>query len=433
MEKRNKRQSNKALKDTETQDNNDLLKKAQEKFRESEERYKSLFDRSLDMIYLHDLEGRFLDANDAALKRLGYTKEEVGSLNIASFLSEDQIPLAFEAIKSLLAGHQRGLTEYRLKHKDGSDVYVETRGTLVFSDGKPVAIQDIARDITERKKAEEALKEAELKLRTIFDYASDGILLAHRSNRKFSTANKKICRMLGYSEEELLELSVYDIHPKESLSYVLDQFEKQIKEEILIAKDIPVLRKDGTVFFADVSSTPINVNGEECLLGMFRDITERKRNEEALRQREEELSIKSRNLEEMNAALKVLLKQREEDRILIEENVLTNVKTSIIPYFEKLKEGTLTRHQKNCLKMIEEQMKEIVAPFLRTISRSSFDLTPQELRVADLVKNGSTTKEIAAILRISMKTVDYHRDNLRKKLGIKKNKVNLRSFLLKFS
>lgn len=433
MEKKNRRKSNKTLKDTDTQYTLDLLKKAQEKFRESEERYRSLFDRSLDLIYLHDFEGRFLDANDAALNRLGYTKEEISSLNFASFLSEDQIPVAFQSVETILAGKQKGLTEYRLKHKDGSDVYVESRGSLVMSHGKPAAIQAIARDITERKKAQEALKEAELKLRTIFDYASDGILLAQRYDRMFSTANKRMCQLLGYTEKEILRLSVYDIHPKESLPYVVDQFERQIREEILVAKDVPVLRKDGTVFFADVSSSPINVNGREYLLGMFRDITERKRSEETLRQREEELSAKSHNLEEMNAALKVLLKQREEDRMQIEENVLANVKTSVLPYIEKLKEGILTRHQKNCLKMIEEQMKEIVAPFLRTISRSSFDLTPQELRVADLVKHGNTTKEIAGILRISMKTVDYHRDNLRKKLGIKNNKTNLRSFLLKFS
>ena len=285
-----------------------LLKRAREKFKESEDRYQSLFNRSLDIIYLHDFEGRFLDANNAALQRLGYTREEITSLNFASFLSEDQIPTAFQAMERVLAGNQKELTEYRLKHKDGTDVYVETRGSVVMSKGKPVAIQAIARDITELKKAEEAL-----------------------------------------------------------------------------------------------------------------------------RQREEELSIKSRNLEEMNAALKVLLKQREDDRCQIEENVLTNVKTSIFPYLEKLKKGALSKQQKIYLKMIEDQLSQIIAPFLRSLSQSSFDLTPQELRVADLVKNGYTTKEIADILKISTKTVDYHRDNLRKKLGIQSHKTNLRSFLLKFS
>ena len=410
-----------------------LLKQAQEKLQESEERYKSLFDRSLDLVYLHDFQGRFLDANDAALKRLGYTKEEIHSLNFASFLSEDQIPIAIKSTEILLAGIQKGLTEYRLKHKDGSDVYVETRGSIVMSKGKPVAIQAIARDITERKKAEAALKEAESKLRTIFDSAADGMLLAKISDRKFSTANKKMGQMLGYTEEELLQMRVDDIHPPESLPYVMDQFTKQINQSITIAKDIPVLRKNGSVFFADVSAAPMNVKGEKCMLGMFRDITDRKKAEEALRQREEELSIKSRNLEEMNAALKVLLKQREDDRYQMEENVLTNVKTSIIPYLEKLKKGALSKQQKTYIKMIEDQISEIIAPFLRSLSRSSFDLTPQELRVADMVKNGHTTKDIADVLKISTKTVDYHRDNLRRKLGIRNQKTNLRSFLLRFT
>ena len=428
-----KRKSDKTHKKNIDPSPDDLLRQAEEKLQESEERYKSLFNRSLDIIYIHDLEGQFLDANDAAFNRLGYKKEDVRSLNFASFLSEDQIPLAFQLMESILAGTHQGLMEFRLRHRDCSDVYVETRGSVLMSHGKPVAIQAIARDITERKQAEKTQKEAELKVRTMFDSASDGILLAQHSDKKFTDANKGICRMLGYSEEEILKLSVYDIHPKESLPHVIDQFEKQIKEELLIAKDMPVLRKDGSVFFADISSSPMTVSGKEFLLGMFRDITERKRNEEILRQREGELSLKSKNLEEMNAALKVLLKHREDDREQIEENVLTNVKTSILPYIEKLKKGSLTKHQKTCLQMIEEQLKEIIAPFLRTLSKSSFDLTPQEILIADLVKNGNTTKDIAVILRISMKTVDYHRDNLRKKLGIKNNKTNLRSFLMKFS
>jgi len=157
----------------------------------SDERYHSLFHRSLDLIYLHDLEGRFLDANDAALSRLGYTKEEIKSLNFASFLSEDQLPHAFQSIEDILAGVQKDLTEFRLKHKDGSDVYVETRGTVVMSDGRPVAIQAIARDVTERKKTEEALKETEFKLRTIFNSASDGILIAQQNNKKIRNRETK--------------------------------------------------------------------------------------------------------------------------------------------------------------------------------------------------------------------------------------------------
>ncbi len=136
-------------------------KQAEKSLRESEERYKALFDRSLDLVYITDFEGRFIDANDAALKRLGYTRKEILSLNFSSLLSEDQLPLALKAIQDIReTGIQMGTMEFRLRHKNGSDVYVETRGSTVISNGTPVAIQAIARDITERKRAEEERKQS---------------------------------------------------------------------------------------------------------------------------------------------------------------------------------------------------------------------------------------------------------------------------------
>ena len=136
--------------------------------------------------------------------------------------------------------------------------------------------------ITERMRTEESLKETELKFKTIFDYASDGILLLSVSEGKFWAANEKICTMLGYTNEELLNLGIPDIHPKDVVPFVIDQAEKQLKKEILVAENVPVIRKDKTVFFADISSSPLTLGGNEYLLGIFRDMTERKMAEEAL-------------------------------------------------------------------------------------------------------------------------------------------------------
>jgi len=131
-----------------------------------------------------------------------------------------------------------------------------------------------------RKRAGEALRESEKRFRIIFDGATDGILLADSEKRTFILGNKAICGMLGYSLEELKELSVMDIHPKEDLPYVLAQFEKQARREIKLAKDLPVKRKDGSVFYADINTAPIKMSGKICLMGIFRDITERKQAEE---------------------------------------------------------------------------------------------------------------------------------------------------------
>jgi PAS domain S-box-containing protein len=135
---------------------------------------------------------------------------------------------------------------------------------------------------TLRKKIE-ALRESEEKFKAIFDNASDGILLADLITKKFAVANKTMCEMLGYSEDELKKLSVNDIHPKEDLPYVLSQFEKQAKKEIALAKDIPAKRKDGRVFYADINSMPVKFGGKTYLAGIFRDITERRKAEEELK------------------------------------------------------------------------------------------------------------------------------------------------------
>ncbi len=131
----------------------------EEALRESEARYKALFDRTLYCIYVYDLEGRFLDANEATLHLLGYTKEEIPFLTISSLLDEDQLQKAQKITEEIVnTGSQRIPVQYRLKRKNGDYVWVETEGSLIYWYGKPYAIQGIARNITERKRAEKELK-----------------------------------------------------------------------------------------------------------------------------------------------------------------------------------------------------------------------------------------------------------------------------------
>ena len=120
---------------------------------------------------------------------------------------------------------------------------------------------------------------------TIFDNAPDGILLADIENNNFYIANKMICQMLGYSLEEIKNMGIMDIHAEEDLPYVIEQFEKQSRKEIVIAKDIPVKRKDGSIFYADVNSVSITLSGKPYVAGIFRDITERKEAEALMKLR----------------------------------------------------------------------------------------------------------------------------------------------------
>jgi len=142
---------------------------------------------------------------------------------------------------------------------------------------------DIRNYIAERERAEEKISEAGKKFRAIFDGAFDGMLLADMENKKFIDGNRAICEMLGYSLPEIKELGVTDIHPEEDLPYVIEQFEKQARKEVSVAGSLPVKRKDGSIFYADVSSAPIAISGKDYLLGMFHDVTERRQSERALK------------------------------------------------------------------------------------------------------------------------------------------------------
>ncbi len=140
-------------------------KKAAEELRESEERYRALFERSLELVYLCDFGGKFIDANDAALGMLGYTRDEITSLNFESLLTKDQLPLAVRTAEEILkTGSQKEVVEYKLRRKDGDYVYVESMGAIIYRDGKPFAIQGIARNITERRRSEEQRLKLEAQL-----------------------------------------------------------------------------------------------------------------------------------------------------------------------------------------------------------------------------------------------------------------------------
>lgn len=156
---------------------------------------------------------------------------------------------------------------------------------------------------------------------------------------------------------------------------------------------------------------------------------ERKMAEEELRKREQALELKSRGLEEANTALKVLLQHREEDKATLEEQVLANVRKLVLPYLENLKHLHLNENQAAQVKIAEENLKKIVSPFLRNLASNYLELTPREIQVANLVKEGKTTKEMTEILNISATAVDFHRKNLRSKFGIKNKKTNLMAFL----
>ena len=152
--------------------------------------------------------------------------------------------------------------------------------------------------------------------------------------------------------------------------------------------------------------------------------------QEELKQKESELLLEREKLEETNTALRVLLRQRDEDKARLEETVYKNVDRLVLPYIEKLLQGRLSDKHRTLVEIADNNLRDIVSPFLRTLSSLGLLLTPQETEVANLVRNGRSSKEIADIMNLSVSGIDFHRKRLRQKLGLANTQKNLRSYLM---
>jgi PAS domain S-box-containing protein len=266
-------------------------RQAEQAVRNSEKLYRTLYNAISDAVVVHEVRedgppGRFLEANSVACERLGYTRDELLQMSPVDIDAPDTGVDVKSIGLRVLAGESVIFEQVHLA-KDGRRIPVEIRAQKFNLRGR-ANVLSLVRDITERKQAEKAVHESEEKLRVIFEGAVDGILVADAETRKFLIGNPAICRMLGYTPEEILRLGVPDIHPEQDLPHVMEQFERQLRGELPIGTDVPVKRKDGSVFYADIKTALVRFGGGDCLLGQFLDVTERKRAMEALRESEEQ-------------------------------------------------------------------------------------------------------------------------------------------------
>ncbi|HEX7364714.1 MAG TPA: PAS domain S-box protein [Dehalococcoidia bacterium] len=188
----------------------------------------------------------------------------------------------------VLTGLDDEATANEAVHKGAQDY-------LLKGDINSRALSRVIRYAVERKQAEKTLRESEGKYRALFEFSPDGILIADVDTKGFLYANPAICKMLGYDAEELTGMAVSDIHPKDKLKHVIAEFEMQASGRKRLALDIPLLRKDGSILYADVNTAKILLTGRECLVGFFRDITERKKAEKALKESEGKYRLLAEN------------------------------------------------------------------------------------------------------------------------------------------
>jgi two-component system sensor kinase FixL len=261
-------------------------KKAEEALWEVKYYLDSLISYASAPIIVWNPEFKIIRFNHAFERLTGYAAKETIGKELNMLLPKANRDESLQKISGTLSGEYWESVEISILCKDGGIRVVLWNSANIYAEDGTTLLSTIAQgvDITELKNREEDLKESEQRFRRIFEEVADGIILADTETKKFYFGNKTIYQMLGYNEEEIKGLGIMDIHPQEALPYVLEQVEKQIRREIALAKDLPVKRKDGSVFYADVNTATITLAGKVYLMGIFRDVTERKQAEESLQQ-----------------------------------------------------------------------------------------------------------------------------------------------------
>ncbi len=402
-------------------------KRMEEALRESEEMYRGLYQNAAVGIFSSTFEGRFLNMNPALAAMLGYAspREAMDSIrDIARDVYVDRNRRSEVVRRTFEEGQTLAFENvYRRKNGELFDAYLYLR-VVHDKDGKPSCLQGIVEDVTERKRAEE-------RLRRTFDQAPIGAAIVSMDYR-FLRVNQALCRITGYSEEELTSLGFPDITHPDDIALDIDLARKLEAGEIdQYEMDKRYIRKDGSIVWIYLSVRMMkDAQGKPVhFIPMMEDISERKRAELELVEKKELLQAQARHLEEVNTALKVLLNHRDEEHRGIVEDMQSSIRQLILPYLERVERCVSNAECKTLLDIIKSNLNHITANYSKMLPAGSSGLTPTETKIADLVRHGKTNKEIAALLNISVNAVSFHRKNIRKKFGLKQEKINLQSFL----
>ena len=448
--------------------------------KESEAKYRTLVNHSLTgIIIVTATEIRF--ANRRFEELTGYAQKDIANMDPWAMVHPSQRHQVREL--GLLRLHGRQVEDYYETiwiRKDGKPIWVEVRATTTMDHGEPAILANVV-NINERKIAQELLHRR-IELESLITSISTKFI-----NLNSKEIDQGINRALGLigsfrgvdrgfvvnlENGDLLKVthewaapgrtparSLFQQNTAGSLPWLLSKIkrlrdvsipdknslpraaraEKELLEDhgvqSLVAVPMSLAGRPAGFVGFDCIAEPKAWNDEDLtafrmVAQIFANALERQRVEEALHRREEELAFQAKSLEEANIALKVLLRRREEDQLEMEEKVLSNVKETVVPFVDQLRQTGLNARQETYLEVLESNLEQITSPFSRSLSAQFARLTPKEIQIANLIKAGKTSKDIASMFGVTVSAVDFHRNNIRRKLDLNRNKANLRSYLL---
>jgi len=416
-------------------------KMMQEKLRESENWYRTIFETTGSGTIIIDEDMSVSHVNRGFGELTGYGSEEVVGRKWPEFISQDDRKrmIGYHSLRRTDTDSAPRTYEFTAVHKSGRSMNLLCTVSVIPGTKSSVAS---FLDITVQRRLDKELRDSLTKYQLLADNVSD-VIWVFDLNGHFTYISPSVRRLRGYSIEEAMNQTLLDVLTPASFEVATKALAEQRALENAgqgdplrsLTLELEMNCKDGSAIWTEVNMTGLREQDGSAygILGVTRDISGRKKAEDALKRREKELDVKTHYLEEANTALKVFLQHREDDKTNLQADILSNVNELIMPHINQLRKSLGTEDQKSRLHIIETNLNNIISPFLRTLTIKHLNFTPKEIQVANLVKEGKTSKEIATLLHLSPRSIEFHRDNIRKKLGLQNKKVNLQSYLHTFS
>lgn len=283
----------------------------------------------------------------------------------------------------------------------------------------------------EQEETRKALRESEHLFYAYFERGPIGMAVTSPEEKRWVKVNRRLCDLLGYSREELLQIPWPNLTHPDDIEPDIEEFNKVLageSEGYRLEKRF--IRKDGSIIYISLFVRCIrNPDGSvKHILALLQDITEHKKAEDALKLSEKTLRTRKDELEKKTTTLSELLQHIEIEKNQIKKNVTSNVVGLLLPLLEKISPES-SQSGRDYLALLKQNLKELTSSFGYRVLDPALNLTPREAGICNMIKSGMSSIEISKLLKLSRKTVDRHRDNIRKKLGISNQKISLRSYL----
>lgn len=446
--------------------------------REERDKLQKYLDIAGVIFVVLDARGRVALINKKGEEIFGYKSEDILGKNwFSHFIPAGERQAVRAVFRDLITGKREPAEYYQnnILTRAGKKRIISWHNTILRDNsGRITATLSSGEDVTERVRAQKALAQSEERFRTVADFAYDWeYWISPEGNCLYISPSCE--RITGYGSDEFMKQSGLlqtIIHPDDRSifsQHLSDYCGAGISNKVPGRVDFRIITRSGEERWIGHVCQPVHgadgswqgrrasnrdvtelkrLEGElrkhQCELEemvrqrtealesinqeLLVEINERKRIERALRDSEEHLRENKRGLEEKNIALREILEQIGEEKKKFKDDVVTNIDNLVLPILRKL-ESEEGRYKHDYLELLKRNLQELATSFGKKLVEPRLKLTPREIEICDMIKTGMSTKEIAGLLRISKKTVDKHRDNIRRKLDIVKKGFNLSTYL----